>query len=204
MGKSKTRALNDRQRAFVEFYLTCWNASEAARRAGYKTKANVAGAENLANPSIRAEIEKRLKELHMGADEVLARLSAHASGDVSHFVSIRSDGGFDFDMTTDEARAHLFLVKKLKQKRRLIHRRDNEPIEEIETEFELHDPQNALVQLGRHHKLFVDRMRAETWEDDVADLVRAGDATIADVKAEFGDEITARIAARVGLLPGQE
>ena len=204
MGKSKTRPLNDRQRAFVEFYLQCWNASEASRRAGYKSRADVSGAQILVNPSVRAEIDLRLKAMQMSADEVLARLSAHASGDISHFVNIRRDGGFDFDLTKDDARAHLFLVKKMKQTRRVIPRKDAEPTEEVTTEFELHDPQNALVQLGRYHKLFVDRTRNETWEDDVAALVRSGDVSIQDVQAEFGDEIAARIVARVGLLPSQE
>lgn len=161
MGKSKKRALNDRQRAFVEHYLTCWNASEAARRAGYRKKANVVGAELVANSSIRAEIENRLSTLHMGADEVLARLADHARGDISHFVVTRKDGEFGFDFSSEDAQAHLYLIKKMKQKRRLIHRKDDDPIEEIETEFELHDPQSALVQLGRHHKLFTDKVDVE-------------------------------------------
>lgn len=41
--------------------------------------------------------------------------------------------------------------------------------------------------------------RVRTWEDDVADLLRDGRATLEDVTNEFGKEAAARIAARAGL-----
>lgn len=200
--KSEKAALRDKQLAFVEHYLQTWNAAEAARRAGYSKKtAREIGHENLTKPDIRAAIEKRLSDMAMGADEVLSRLSAHARGDISHFVVTRKDGEFSFDFSSDEAQAHLYLVKKMKQKRRLIHREDGDPIEEIETEFELHDPQAALVHLGRHHKLFVDRTRTETWEDDLVELLKAGEATADEIRDEFGEDIAARVIARAGLPP---
>jgi phage terminase small subunit len=46
--------LTDKQQLFVLHYVQCWNASEAARRAGYGAKANVIGAQNLAKLSIQA------------------------------------------------------------------------------------------------------------------------------------------------------
>ena len=53
--------MTTRQEKFVEFYSACGNASEAARKAGYKTKSNVIGAELLANPSIKAKIREKNK-----------------------------------------------------------------------------------------------------------------------------------------------
>ena len=50
-----SRALTPRQKAFVEYYAACGNATEAARMAGYR-KPNPQGAENLAKPSIQAAI----------------------------------------------------------------------------------------------------------------------------------------------------
>jgi phage terminase small subunit len=50
--------LTPRQQAFVEHYAACGNATEAARRAGYK-QPNPQGAENLAKPSIQAAIAER-------------------------------------------------------------------------------------------------------------------------------------------------
>lgn len=73
-------SLTEKQKRFVDFYIETGNASEAARRAGYKASANVQGAQNLAKPSIKAAIDARLKELEDAriakADEVLKFLTA--------------------------------------------------------------------------------------------------------------------------------
>jgi len=50
--------MTTRQQKFVEFYSACGNASEAAKRAGYKTKSNVIGAKLLAKDSIKQKINK--------------------------------------------------------------------------------------------------------------------------------------------------
>lgn len=150
--------LTPRQRVFVEEYLRCWNASEAARRAGYKTRANEAGRSAMSNPDIQAEIQRRITEISMSADEVLLRLAQHARGDFSPFL--REDGAID--LMSEKARAAIGLLKKVKVKERILFTKGNdEPVKEIETEIELHDPQAALVHLGRHHKLFTDKMEMD-------------------------------------------
>lgn len=50
-----SRALSPKQQAFVEHYAACGNATEAARRAGYK-KPHPQGAENLLKPTIQAAL----------------------------------------------------------------------------------------------------------------------------------------------------
>ena len=84
--------LTDRQRVFVEEYLTCWNASESARRAGYRGRANTVGPRLLANVGIQKYVEKRLSEKAMKADEVLARLADEARGTLSDSWTLT--GGF--------------------------------------------------------------------------------------------------------------
>ncbi len=79
------RALTDKQMAFCVWYtsaLVNMNATEAARRAGYKgsdTTLSSTGAENMTKPAIRAEIDRRLAKAMSGADitveNVLRRLS---------------------------------------------------------------------------------------------------------------------------------
>lgn len=70
--------LTDKQAVFVDVYLECWNATEAARRAGYKgndiTLASV-GYENLRKPHIVEVVNKRKADLLMSADEALKRIS---------------------------------------------------------------------------------------------------------------------------------
>ena len=49
-----------KQRAFADYYIETGNATEAARRAGYK-KPNVQGSQNLEKLSIKSYIEERVK-----------------------------------------------------------------------------------------------------------------------------------------------
>lgn len=56
--------LTERQRRFVDAYIKTGNASESARQAGYSDKViTVTAAKLLVNTSIRAEIDRRLKEV---------------------------------------------------------------------------------------------------------------------------------------------
>ncbi len=149
-----------KQRLFVEEYLTCWNAAEAARRAGYSAKtAKVIGTENLTKPAIRAVIDQRLAERAMSADEVLARLSAQASASLADFITITGEGDkrtavFDLVKAVESGKAHL--IKKISfMKGRL--------------EVELYDAQAALHLLGKHHRLFTDRIEFHDWRKQAAD-----------------------------------
>jgi phage terminase small subunit len=66
--------LTTKQRLFVEAYLANPNATDAARRAGYKgndVTLGAVGAENLKKPLIAEMLEKRVNEAIVTADEVL-------------------------------------------------------------------------------------------------------------------------------------
>ena len=138
-------ALTARRQAFVDEYLKCWNASEAARVAGYAAP-GVEGHRLLKIAEISEEIQRRVTERAMSADEVLVRLAEQARGDMSDFVSFVPGIKLPF---FDLAKAHeagkFGLVKKLKYGK------------DGEVEFELYDAQAALVQLGKVHKLFTDK-----------------------------------------------
>ena len=86
-------SLTEKQKRFVDFYIETGNATEAARKAGYASKAAYAtGAENLRKPQIKAAIDARLKELEDSriakADEVLKFLTATLRSQVteSHVI----------------------------------------------------------------------------------------------------------------------
>ena len=149
--KKKKRAPTNKAKAFVDAYFACgFNATEAAKRAGYSQKtAYSIGHENLKKPEIAALVAERMKKAAMPANEVLARLAAIARGDVSHFLTDKGD----IDYTTEQAKANIHLLKKARVKRGVT--KSGEPW--TETEIELHDPQSALVNIGRHHGLFVDK-----------------------------------------------
>lgn len=138
-------ALSNKQRVFVEEYLACWNATEAARRAGY-AHANVQGSQLLANLSIKEAIQARIAEKAMTADEVLLRLADHARSTMADFVN---DAG-DLDLRAAKQKGKLHLVKTY-------------AVTDKSERIELYDAQAALVHLGRHHGLFVDRQEVSGW-----------------------------------------
>lgn len=146
-------ALTDRQTLFVEEYLACFNASQAARRAGYAPKTDrVIGWRNLQNPEIAEAIRQRLAESAMTADETLMRLAAHARGDIDDCLD--DDGRFSLDKARKAKKTSLIKKLRIKETKRVI---DDEEVITQDIEFELHDAQAALQLIGRHHKLFVDR-----------------------------------------------
>lgn len=145
--------LTDKQRVFVESYLVCWNATEAALLAGYSPdSAHSIGWENLRKPEIRKLIDLRLAEHRMSADEVLARLSFMASGSLADFID---ESGY-IDVLKAREAGKLGLLKKMK----VTHKRSGLETVITKTEIELHDPQTALTWLGKHHGLFVERIDA--------------------------------------------
>lgn len=156
-------ALTGKQAAFVEAYLKTRNKTQAARDAGYAgdywTLASV-GYENFKKPEIADAISLRIKESCMSADEVLERLGDQARGDVSDFLSTQKDGTPFFDYGGALAQGKTHLIKKMKTKRRIYTEKGKEdtPIVETEVEFELYDAQSALVHIGKHHKLFADKL----------------------------------------------
>ena len=73
------KTLTRKQKVFIDKYLTCWNATDAARRAGYSERsASEIGYENLRKPQIAAEIDRRMSEHAVEANEVLHHLSTIA------------------------------------------------------------------------------------------------------------------------------
>jgi hypothetical protein len=140
------RPLNQKEQVFIEHYLQCWNATEAARRAAYKNP-NKLGPRKLAEVGIQAAIHARLSELKMGADEVLTRLTDQARGSLAPFLRISGDGELaGFDLSADKP---LHLLKKAS-----VTRRTFKDTDETTVSIELYDAQAALTLLGKHHKLF--------------------------------------------------
>lgn len=80
----ENKKLTPKQRAFCDYYIETGNATESAKRAGYK-KPNVQGSQNLEKLSIKQYIDKRLKELESkriaNAGEVLQYLTKVMRGE---------------------------------------------------------------------------------------------------------------------------
>lgn len=79
--------LTPKQKAFADAYIETGNASEAARRAGYKAEtAGEMGSENLKKPHVSAYINERMRPTEQkriaSADEVLLFLSGVMRGEI--------------------------------------------------------------------------------------------------------------------------
>jgi phage terminase small subunit len=137
--------LTNKQQVFIEEYLQCFNATEAARRAGYQgnnSTLGVVGFENLRKPKIAEKIAQRLQERAMSADEVITRLAEQARAD--HTQYLKEDGMVDLPRLIMDGKAHLVKSTRWDRTGRLI--------------VDFYDAQSALALIGKHHKLFADRM----------------------------------------------
>lgn len=173
-------AINARQQAFIDYYLIYRNASKAARLAGYNGKSNVIGPRLLADVSIHTEIEKRLKEKHLSANEVLARLSDMAYADIRNFATIESPA----DLLKPKYRGKTHVIRKFKKTVTITRKGD----EITTTELELYDARQTLVDIGRHYSLFTDKFKVDDWRTELVDLFRQGKITKEDLLNEFADQ----------------
>ena len=135
-------ALRKKQQVFVEEYLRCWNAAEAARRAGYSEKtARTIGQQNLTKLDISQAIDARIAELKMSANEVLTRLADQGRGSMEDFVDVNKG---TIDLAKAQRRKKLHLVKSYSNT-------------DKGARIELYDAQGALEKIGKHLKLLTDR-----------------------------------------------
>ena len=83
--------MTERQKRFVDYYIKSGNATEAARKAGYKNPVKI-GSENLTKLDIRKAIDDRLAEMQSeriaDAEEVLTYLTAAMRGEITEEVIV--------------------------------------------------------------------------------------------------------------------
>lgn len=85
--------LTEKQKEFVEYYIETGNATEVARKAGYKGKnLNSIASENLSKLDIKSYIDEKMKELEdkriAKADEILKYLTRVIRGEETEQVVV--------------------------------------------------------------------------------------------------------------------
>lgn len=137
----KTTPLTDQQIMFCEHYLMCWNATKAARLAGYsEATARQQGSRLLTYANVRAYVDDALKTSAMDRHEVLARLTDHARADIR---DVLNDKG-EFDFSKAENNGAIALVSEIETK-------------EFGVKVKMVSSQTALVTLARFHGLLTDK-----------------------------------------------
>lgn len=140
-----------RRRRFVEAYLQTWNASEAARRAGFTGRPNAAGERLMCDLRIKAAIAARLKQSAMQADEVLMRLTQQASNAGAEYI--REDGSIDLPGLIRDGKSHLIKGIKYNRQGKMV--------------VEFYDAQAALALIGKAQRMFVEQVDMTQHMDQV-------------------------------------
>lgn len=164
-------ALNPKQQRFVDEYLIDLNATQAAIRAGYSEKtARAQGCRLLTNADIEAQIAKaqtqRAERTQITADAVVAELAKLGFANMQDYMRGGPDGlpYLDFTQLTREQAAALqeVTVDTIRGGKRQKEptEGDEEPSSDetvTRVKFKLADKRAALVDLGRHLGMFVEK-----------------------------------------------
>jgi phage terminase small subunit len=143
--------LDAQHQVFVDKYFELnFHQTKAAIAAGFSKKtARQQASRLLTRVDIKAEVERRLTEHAMSANEVLARLAQHARGDMRDFINKSPT------MLARHPEGNL--IKKIKHTIVTSMDKEGKPEKEEKIELELYDAQAALIQIGRKHGLFMDK-----------------------------------------------
>lgn len=149
--------LTPKQKAFADEYLICGNATEAARKAGYK-QPHVQGSQNLGKLSVSEYIEERQKQIEDSRiatiDEVMQYLTSVMRGEIKDQFDLEAP-------LAERTKAAQEILKRNNEKRKL-------EVELLKLESQMKD----TVSEEEPEDNFMDAMNAaagEVWEDGTDD-----------------------------------
>jgi phage terminase small subunit len=162
--------LYTKQGLFVREYLIDLNATKAAERAGYsKRTAYSQGQRLLQHAAVRDEIQslmdKRATKLAITAERVLAELALIGFANMLDYIGVTENGDARVDLSklTREQAAAIQEVTVEEFTERTGENGGRKPAfaNGHRTKFKLSDKRAALVDLGRHLKLFTDKVQLD-------------------------------------------
>lgn len=159
MSEEELKPLSKKHQKFVDEYLQCFNQTRAYLKVYPSSTADSAranAARLIATDNVKAEIQARLAEIHMSADEALKLTADIARGDVSDFMAIGSMG-FSLDLQSALEAGKTNLIKKVSQKTITVNGK-NEDKETHIIDIELYDRQGALRDILKIHGKFTDKI----------------------------------------------
>lgn len=185
--RTSEKKLTAKQAVFVREYLIDLNATQAAIRAGYSAKtAGAIGDENLKKPEIATAIQlamdARAERTDITADRVLAEIAKVGFSDIRKMFE--DDGRLKhITMLDDDTAAFVSSVKVVAMKGQ---KPDEEnPHYEIENtlEIKMWDKLGALEKLGKHLKLFTDKVEHSV-TGDLADILAQRRSQVASINGQ--------------------
>jgi phage terminase small subunit len=155
----KKKELTPKQKRFVDEYLIDLNATQAAIRAGYKEKtARFIAAENLTKPIIQEVIQKamneRSKRTEVTQDRTLKELARIGFSDIRKYFD--EDGSLKKITDLDDDAAAVVSSVEVDE---LFEGRGEDRIQIGYTrKIKLWDKNSALEKIGKHLKMFTEKM----------------------------------------------
>jgi len=148
--------LTRKQKRFIEEYVIDMNATRAAKAAGYSpNSAYEIGSQNLRKLEIKQEIDKRLAELTMSAEEATRRLTDWGRGSLEPFMVHDTEHGWVLNMKNTKAKSNLHLLKKVKQTKKVFRFAESGDTETTyTTEIEIIDPQKSVIEIAKIKGLY--------------------------------------------------
>jgi phage terminase small subunit len=190
-------ALTNKQQAFVNAYLRTFNATKAAIEARYSEHTAAAiGSENLRKPQIQAAIRTRMERDAMGTSEVLYHLAQIARGDFDDV----SDNHGNLDLIEARRVGKTNLIKRVKNKAIVT---ENSDISE--TEVEMYDRLRALELIGKHLKMWTEKVQLDDWHSQAIEDIKAGRIGFKVLADAFDTTLAATLFAEAGvsISPGE-
>lgn len=156
-----------KEQIWLDTYLRTFNATEAARVAGYQWPEKQGYQKK---QKFREEINELLRQRAMTPAEIIDELQQIALGDIADYFN----GYTVIDLEKAKEDGKSKLVKKLKQRTvTKIGKTDtDEDVEVHDLELEMYSRHEALRDLGKIHSLFVER--TENTGEIVLKIVREG------------------------------
>jgi phage terminase small subunit len=149
----KKKSMNAKRKRFVLEYLVDMNGTAAAVRAGYSVRtAKEIAYELLRDPSVQAELSKQMarvaERLEMRVEDVVREYVKIARANITDFLSFGPDG-VDLKHSSERTPEQLAAIAEV----RMFAGGDGKK----SVALKLHSKTDALLALGRHLGMFVDR-----------------------------------------------
>lgn len=150
MGATKAidSELTEKQLAFCHSYATCYNATTAAKNAGYtgdyRTLQSI-GSENLSKPIIKEYLRTLFASRMISDQEIIDRIRTQATADLSDCID--ETGELSVELLKEHGKGHLI--------REIMPTREG-------TRVKVHDQQKAMDMLTRVRGLYLDKQDLTT------------------------------------------
>jgi len=156
--------LNERQKQFVREYIIDFNATQAAIRAGYSPNGAAVHAHRmLRDPNIskalKKEMDARSRRTEITADRVIEELAKIGFSNIEDYME-KSANGLMYCNFTKMKREQAAAISEMTIDE-IERGGDGEEPSVTRVKLKLHDKRSALVDLGRHLGLFVNRVSHE-------------------------------------------